>query len=72
MENSLRHVESWEKSQTFLPPGPWEVREHSPNPDPKPRVTYVKFKPHFAIRGYTTASTMGTIMTIRMAFTVCR
>lgn len=40
--------------------------------NPSQRATYVKLKPHFAMSGYTTASTMGTMMTIKMAFTVCR
>lgn len=42
------------------------------HPNPNPLVTYVKLRPHFAIRGYTTASMMGTMITIKMAFTVCR
>lgn len=40
--------------------------------NPSQTATYVKLKPHFAMSGYTTASTMGTMMTIKMAFTVCR
>lgn len=38
--------------------------------NPNQAATYVKLK-HFAMRGYTTASMMGTMMTIKMAFTVC-